>query len=112
MISPGMEVSDLLIVPAMTAKCSDLDKTVYITDNAHSDECNFWLPLDNELTELTKNLEPHHNVFVLDRPGIVSGNIAIPKTVIATMANWIAHGSNRQYSQQQIDNFNSLPEAA
>lgn len=63
------------------------------------------------MAEYARHLEPHHNVFVLDRPGQVSKNISIPKTVIATMANWIKHYSDDGFTQDQIDNFNRIPEA-
>jgi hypothetical protein len=47
------------------------------------------LDIDNNITTMMKPLEYHNNAFVMDKPWVVSDNVAIPKTVVATIANWL-----------------------
>lgn len=47
------------------------------------------LPLDEELTQTLRNLDPHKSAFELDKPFTVSGNLSMPKTVVATISNWL-----------------------
>lgn len=53
------------------------------------DALNFTLTLDEKLTELIKDLKPHKSCFELDRPRSISNNLSIPKTVVATISNWM-----------------------
>ena len=55
------------------------------------DEVNVSLLLDNHMARLVDPLKPHYNVFSLEEPQQFSGNIEIPKPVIATISNWL-HG--------------------
>ena len=54
------------------------------------DALNLILLLDEKMANLTKTLEPHHNIFTADRPRAISGNIAIPGPVIATISAWLS----------------------
>jgi hypothetical protein len=63
------------------------------------------------MAEGWKDLDPHRNVFELDSPGRVSGNIAYPKTVIASISRWMSSDKGYQFTSEQISNFNSLPDA-
>ena len=56
-----------------------------------------------------QNLAPHRNIFILNEPGKVSDNISIPKTVISSLSNYLSSKQGYNFTQQQIDNFNSLP---
>lgn len=48
------------------------------------------LAIDIKLADEWYPLEPKFNVFLLTKPLEVSGNVAIPKPVISTMAQWLA----------------------
>ncbi len=54
------------------------------------DALNYSISLDSELAGMWLNLEPHNNVFVAQEPKKISGNIAMPKPVIATISNWLS----------------------
>lgn len=45
--------------------------------------------VDQKLEKLWYPLEPKFNIFGLNRPYEVTGNIAIPKPVIASISNWL-----------------------
>ena len=53
------------------------------------DALNFTLTLDDNLSELFKHLQPHKSAFELDKPKTISGNMSMPKTVVATISNWM-----------------------
>lgn len=55
------------------------------------DALNFTLTLDHELTNELRNLDPHKSCFELTKPYSISGNLSVPKTVVATISNWM-HG--------------------
>ena len=61
------------------------------------------------MADMWQNLAPHRNIFILNEPGKVSDNISIPKTVVATVSSWMSSKQGYNFTQQQIDNFNSLP---
>lgn len=71
------------------------------------DALNFTLPLDNELTELLKDLQPHKSCFELDEPKTISGNLSVPKTVVATISNWM-HSSHNEDQAMDADFLNSV----
>lgn len=52
------------------------------------------IALDNKIADSWYPLSPHFNIFQLSRPHVVSGNVAIPKPNIATMARWIKARKN------------------
>lgn len=64
------------------------------------DALNFTLPLDEDLTSLLKELEPHKSCFELDKPRTISGNLSVPKTVVATISNWM-HTEETDVSMEQ-----------
>ena len=55
-----------------------------------SDQLNFTLSLDNYIADNLEALAPHKSVFDLNAPRHVSQNLAIPKTVIASMSNFLS----------------------
>lgn len=61
------------------------------------------------MANMWQNLAPHRNIFILNEPGKVSDNISIPKTVISSLSNYLSSKQGYNFTQQQIDNFNSLP---
>jgi hypothetical protein len=75
------------------------------------DEMNVSLAIDHYMAERWYGLAPHKNVFELTRPREVSGSIALPKPVVATISNFVASRRGYEFSQDQIDRFNALPEA-
>lgn len=54
------------------------------------DALNYSISLDNTMAQMWLNLEPHNNVFVAQEPRKISGNISMPKPVIASISNWLS----------------------
>lgn len=74
------------------------------------DELNISLAVDNKLCRLWQKLAPHNNVFVLNQPGVVSKNVAIPNPVVSTMANWMSDPGIRTSDARVLQAFDLLPE--
>lgn len=53
------------------------------------DEINCMLMLDNFMANEMRHLAPHKSVFDLNEPYAVSGNLAMPKPVVASISNFI-----------------------
>lgn len=64
------------------------------------DALNLSIAIDNKMAEHWYTLSPHKNVFVLNKPREVSGNISIPKPVVATMSNWM-HSAAKEFVDPQ-----------
>lgn len=62
---------------------------LFITSEFSMDEMNVILLLDKFLSEKTKTLDPHNNVFMLTKPMEVSSNLSIPKPSISSISNWL-----------------------
>lgn len=63
------------------------------------DQLNFTLSLSNDLSEQFRHLDPHKSAFDIDKPKTLSSNLAIPKSVIATISNWLHdEDSNDNYT--------------
>lgn len=75
------------------------------------DALNFSIAIDNEMAKHIDSLEPHNNVFVLSSPREMSGNHAIPKPVISTIAKFLATEPPPP-SHEKLSRFNMIPEAA
>jgi hypothetical protein len=75
------------------------------------DSYNFTLAIDNKMRELWYNLSPHKNIMTLDSPRQFSRNISMPKTVIATFANWLSDSQPRIVTEDTINKFLLLEEA-
>ena len=54
------------------------------------DALNASIALDNFMSDKWYPLEPKFNILQLSKPGEISGNIAIPKPVIATISSWLS----------------------
>ena len=65
------------------------------------------LAVDKKLSKLWMPLAPHTNIFMADSPRRISDNIAIPKTVIATMSNWL-DSKDELINQSKLERFNQL----
>lgn len=76
-----------------------------------SDALNFSIAIDNKMAKMWEALYPHKNVFVLNNPREISGNISIPKPVVATISNFVSSQRGYTFTQEQIDRFNALPDA-
>lgn len=63
------------------------------------------------MAKLWQNLAPHNNAFVLNEPNVVSGNIAIPKPVVATMSKWLLDSDKAIYPKHVWDNMALIPSA-
>lgn len=55
------------------------------------DAMNFTLALDKVMADFLENMAPHKSTFGLDKPFKVTGDLAIPKPVVATIASWMDH---------------------
>jgi hypothetical protein len=75
------------------------------------DEMNVSLAIDHRMAERWYGLSPHKNVFELTRPREVSGSIALPKPVVATISNFVASRRGYEFTPDQIARFDALPEA-
>lgn len=72
---------------------------------------NFVLAIDGKMAALLYNLSPHNNIMLLDRPRQFSNNISYPKTVVATISNWLSDNSANPITEENRIRFNQLPEA-
>lgn len=74
------------------------------------DALNISIATDNEIARHWEALAPHKNVFEMTSPREISGNISIPKPVIATMSNFLKSKTNPlNITPEQLARFNSLP---
>lgn len=74
------------------------------------DELSLTLTLDDVLTSQLRNLDPHKSCFDTDKPFGISENLAIPKTVVATISNWIHSDDNTHMTPEQNSFMHSLME--
>ncbi len=74
------------------------------------DALNISLSVDNFMASKWQELAPHRNVFVMDKAFEVSGNLSIPKTVIATMSNWLNNNYVEEIDPEKQKRFDLLPE--
>lgn len=56
------------------------------------DEMNNMLIIDGKMEELLKPLSPHFTIFGMESPGKFSGNIELPKPVVANISSWLKDG--------------------
>ena len=63
--------------------------TTYLNNEFDGDALNFSIATDNKIADLWRPLQPHHNVFELNKPGKISSNILMPKPVVSTMSNFL-----------------------
>lgn len=66
------------------------------------DALNLSIAIDNKMARHWQALAPHKNVFVLSKPREVSGNISIPKPVIATMSNWMRSAASAAVDENKL----------
>lgn len=97
--NPGLMMGSVLFLYIKKVKDNIKDQTVSLSVliikslncDFDGDELNVYLPLDDILSQLLEAFAPHKNVFILNKPKMVSDNVYIPKTVIATFSNWLSH---------------------
>lgn len=75
------------------------------------DALNFTLSLDGVIEDRLIPLQPHNSAFELTSPGEISGNPALPKTVVATTANWLHSTSAKPPTRNQLDFMSELTQA-
>lgn len=76
------------------------------------DEMNVSLAVDHYMADQWYGLAPHKNVFEMTRPREISGNVSLPKPVVATISNFVSSRRGYQFTEEQIARFNALPEAS
>jgi len=72
---------------------------------------NVSLAIDHYMADQWYGLAPHKNVFELTRPREISGNISLPKPVVATISNFVSSRRGYQFTPDQIARFEALPDA-
>lgn len=55
------------------------------------DAMNFSIALDKFLADKWYPLEPMFNIYQMNKPGEISGNIGIPKPEISSISSWLSH---------------------
>lgn len=65
------------------------------------DEMNVLLALDDTVADLWYTLAPHYNVVAPSKYRSLTGNMAIPKPVIATISNWIYRKDTIQFDPKK-----------
>lgn len=75
------------------------------------DQLNGTLSLDNHTAEELRKLAPHMSAFDLNEPRAVSKNLAMPKPVVATIANWVHSAQASQVDPAKLALMADLPDA-
>lgn len=75
------------------------------------DALNFTLSLDSVIEDRLIPLQPHNSAFELTSPGEISGNPALPKTVVATTANWLHSASVKSPTRNQVEFMSEFSQA-
>ncbi|BDD79900.1 hypothetical protein [Burkholderia phage FLC9] len=75
------------------------------------DQLNFTPCLDTHTTQELRGLAPFMSAFGLDSPRKVSSNLAQPKPVIATTANFV-HDTDLEFDQVKLQRMMALAEPA
>jgi len=112
--NPSLLIGSIQFVRITKVKTDPEDQTISLSilivkaPNADfdGDEMQMMLALDDVMYKYLEPLKPHNNVFTLgEHPGKVSGNPAIPKPVVATIANWLHNDTNQSdiVPQEMID---------
>jgi len=55
------------------------------------DALNCSIAIDNKMADFWYPLAPEFNIFQMDSPDRISGNIGMPKPAISSMSNWLSH---------------------
>jgi hypothetical protein len=76
------------------------------------DQLNCTLSLDLLTAQDLYRLAPHQSTFDLNAPRTVSRNLSMPKTVIATISNWLSWDQPEQADPEVLRRMASIPEAA
>lgn len=58
------------------------------------------------MTNDLRHLAPHKSTFDLNEPRIVSGSLAMPKPVVASISNWLH--STEEVDKQKLLRMNEL----
>lgn len=72
------------------------------------DAMNFTLAIDEVIADYLKNLAPHKSTFGLDTPFKVTGDLSIPKPVVASIASWIDHPDGEVVDPQKLQAMEEL----
>ena len=95
--NPSLHRSSLQLV-GISKVCTNVnDPTIHISilvvkgfnADFDGDALNCTLTLDNTMTREFSHLAPHKSVFDLNKTRAVSGNLSMPKPVIASISAWI-----------------------
>lgn len=75
------------------------------------DQLNGTLSLDNHTAEELRKLAPHMSTFDLNDPRAVSKNLAMPKPVVATIANWVHFPHEDAADPEKLARMGAIPDA-
>jgi hypothetical protein len=76
------------------------------------DQLNCTLSLDLLTAQDLYRLAPHQSAFDLNAPRTVSRNLSMPKTVIATISNWMGWDQPEVPDPEVMRRMAAIPEAA
>jgi hypothetical protein len=76
------------------------------------DQLNLTLSLDLVTANELYRLAPHQSTFDLNAPRTVSRNLSMPKTVIATISNWLGWDQPETPDPNVLRNMAAIPECA
>lgn len=82
-------ITKIIPDPKIIATCISILVVKGMNADFDGDECNFCLALDKTLAFEFENLKPHKNVFSLNTPRQVSGNLSMPKPVVSSVSDYI-----------------------
>lgn len=102
------QVKSVVEIPTVSISILDVKG---LNADFDGDQLNFTPCLDNYTTEELRALAPHKSTFGLDQPKKVSSNLAQPKPVIATTANFL-HDTDESVDQAKWNKMMLLAEAA
>lgn len=55
-----------------------------------TDSCSIYLSLDEAMADMWYSLSPHFNIWDMSEPLHISGNVRLPKPVVASISAWLA----------------------
>lgn len=74
------------------------------------DQLNCTLSLDLVTAHDLYRLAPHQSVFDLNAPRTISRNLSMPKTVIATISNWLGWDEPEEADPEVLRRMAMIPE--
>jgi hypothetical protein len=107
----AMFITKVKSEPAIPTISMSILSVVGFNADFDGDQLNATLSLDFVTAEELYRLAPHQSVFDMNAPRTVSRNLSMPKTVIATISNWIHWDEPEQADPEVLRRMAAIPEA-